>query len=519
MCSSCSSISDAIESAKKRKEAKDEQRAKPAKALYDEGREKYKSEEWDAAIASFTQCMEYSKKHRIKAYIGDAYYARGQAYLRKGDTASAISDFTSAVDYYKEHPYEEDGHLFGIYVSRGFIYLDNGEREKAGGDFSNAESYARHEALKRDALTYLEYANVSSDAYQAYKRGNTALNRNDFDSAITEYTEAIRLAPKFISAYNNRGVAYERSNRYTEVEADYKRVIELDPKHDKAYTKLVDLYKKWGMFDHADNIVDKMIPFFSRVYVQGEREKIAKARKEYIARERERKYEQANVYLNQKDYTKAIALYREILEEDSSYKDTRKNLKLAWDRRSAENPNSYPAPFNGTWKHITTVVENVPAKTVPNYITEPYDYSVPYYTEEYYQNTSPSRYDPVTGRTIPGVTTRGTRRVQRSRRVSGIRTVQRGEKTIPAYTIPEESVVWEFNGSTYRMTELKTDQAILAGLSQGIMPRPSEKITTSKTKTGSFYYNGDRIELEDGTVLRFINGVIADGAGNRYTKQ
>jgi hypothetical protein len=40
-----------------------------------------------------------------------------------------------------------------------------------------------------------------------------------------------------------------------------------------------------------------------------------------------------------------------------------------------------------------------------------------------------------------------------------------------------------------------------------------------ETKTGTFYYNGTQIELEDGTILRFVNRAISDGAGNRYTKQ
>jgi Flp pilus assembly protein TadD len=41
-----------------------------------------------------------------------------------------------------------------------------------------------------------------------FARGVAYLDTNDYDKAIIDFTEAIRLEPNNASAYNNRGTAY-----------------------------------------------------------------------------------------------------------------------------------------------------------------------------------------------------------------------------------------------------------------------------------------------------------------------
>jgi Tfp pilus assembly protein PilF len=45
-------------------------------------------------------------------------------------------------------------------------------------------------------------------ANDSYNRGVEALEKNEFDQAIADFTEAIRLDPKLALAYHNRGAAY-----------------------------------------------------------------------------------------------------------------------------------------------------------------------------------------------------------------------------------------------------------------------------------------------------------------------
>jgi tetratricopeptide (TPR) repeat protein len=52
----------------------------------------------------------------------------------------------------------------------------------------------------------------------------------DFDRAIADYTEAIRLDPKLAIAYYERGVAYHALGDFDRAIADYTEAIRLDPK-------------------------------------------------------------------------------------------------------------------------------------------------------------------------------------------------------------------------------------------------------------------------------------------------
>ena len=54
--------------------------------------------------------------------------------------------------------------------------------------------------------------------------------KSEYDSAIRDYTKAIELDPKFVDAYNNRGLSYDNKKEYDSAIRDYTKAIELDPK-------------------------------------------------------------------------------------------------------------------------------------------------------------------------------------------------------------------------------------------------------------------------------------------------
>jgi Flp pilus assembly protein TadD len=49
----------------------------------------------------------------------------------------------------------------------------------------------------------------------------------DFDAAITDYTEAIRLNPEDPDAYYNRGVAHSQLGNKSQAAADHQKAREL----------------------------------------------------------------------------------------------------------------------------------------------------------------------------------------------------------------------------------------------------------------------------------------------------
>ena len=75
--------------------------------------------------------------------------------------------------------------------------------------------------------------------------------RANYDKAIADYTEAIRLDPKFAEAYYNRGVAYENKGEYDKAIADYTEAIRLDPKYAEAYNSRGFAYGNKGEHDKA----------------------------------------------------------------------------------------------------------------------------------------------------------------------------------------------------------------------------------------------------------------------------
>jgi tetratricopeptide (TPR) repeat protein len=76
-------------------------------------------------------------------------------------------------------------------------------------------------------------------------------NNLQYDRAIEDYNEAIRLDPNSALAFIDRGVAYYFKDNYEKAIADYDAAIRIDPKRSHAYTNRGAAYKKLGRVDRA----------------------------------------------------------------------------------------------------------------------------------------------------------------------------------------------------------------------------------------------------------------------------
>jgi tetratricopeptide (TPR) repeat protein len=59
--------------------------------------------------------------------------------------------------------------------------------------------------------------------------------KKEFDKAIADHDQAIKVDPKNWAAYNNRGNAYAGKHDYDHAIADYDEAIKLNPKYAEAY--------------------------------------------------------------------------------------------------------------------------------------------------------------------------------------------------------------------------------------------------------------------------------------------
>ena len=83
------------------------------------------------------------------------------------------------------------------------------------------------------------------------KRAKDHFDAGDYDSAIADYTKAIRLSPKYASAFERRGTVYQIKGDDESAIADFKKVIRLDPAHVGARQSLGFIYQARKDYDSA----------------------------------------------------------------------------------------------------------------------------------------------------------------------------------------------------------------------------------------------------------------------------
>jgi len=79
-----------------------------------------------------------------------------------------------------------------------------------------------------------------------FEQGKKFTTAENADKAIDNYTKAIKINPKFVKAYNNRGIAYVWKKKYDLAVADFNKAIKLDPKNGKAYNNRAIVYSYLG---------------------------------------------------------------------------------------------------------------------------------------------------------------------------------------------------------------------------------------------------------------------------------
>jgi tetratricopeptide (TPR) repeat protein len=87
-----------------------------------------------------------------------------------------------------------------------------------------------------------------------YNRGLAYLDKDDYDRAIADLSEAIRLKRDYAEAFNNRGIAYIRKGEYDRAIADLNEAIRLKPDHAKAFLNRGGAY--FGKDDYDRAIAD-----------------------------------------------------------------------------------------------------------------------------------------------------------------------------------------------------------------------------------------------------------------------
>src|SRR5262245_8180565 len=68
-------------------------------------------------------------------------------------------------------------------------------------------------------------------AISFYNRGIWWADKREYDRAISDYTEALRIDPGYSNAYHNRGNAWHNKREYDKAIADFNESIRLTPQY------------------------------------------------------------------------------------------------------------------------------------------------------------------------------------------------------------------------------------------------------------------------------------------------
>ena len=239
----------------------------------------------DEAIADYDAALKADPRH------ASSLYGRGIAKLRKGDDAGGKADIAAATairaDVAAEFArYGVTPPDAGTPPTKPPVKppdsvppADSAELLRICG--SNAPADDRMKAC----TAILEFKQQSAqDRAIAYNhRGSIHQASGDIDSAISDFTEAIKLNPKFVEAYINRGTAWDDKGDLDQAIADFTTALKLDPKQAPAHYLRGDALLRNGELDRAIDDFTEAIRLdrnYARAYLNRGLARLAKG--EYI---------------------------------------------------------------------------------------------------------------------------------------------------------------------------------------------------------------------------------------------
>lgn len=132
-------------------------------------------------------------------------------------------------------------HRADAYTSRGVVYFKRGDFNRAIPDFGEAIKLAPEDA----------------SAYE--DRGNAYYSQRDYDRALADFSEAIKRNPQLASPYARRGLTYRAKGDYSRSIADLSEAIARDAGYVFAYERRCDAYYSKQNLDAAISDCDQAI--------------------------------------------------------------------------------------------------------------------------------------------------------------------------------------------------------------------------------------------------------------------
>jgi tetratricopeptide (TPR) repeat protein len=215
----------------------------------------------DDAISDFTQAV------RIDSQLAIAYYSRGLAYRAKGDNDHAANEFAQAFKLDPKLREKGQGeatadlkvHPPAILFPDEVIWIDSFDVSALvtqSESLLKKQSYDLAIAALDKAVVFCQHRSCrkDDDVRIYFSRGEARVKSRDYDRAISDYGQAIKLDPQDAKSYSQRGLAYNMVGETDLAISDYSRAIQIAPQDANLYYRRGFSYQTKGDFDRA--IVD-----------------------------------------------------------------------------------------------------------------------------------------------------------------------------------------------------------------------------------------------------------------------
>jgi tetratricopeptide (TPR) repeat protein len=198
--------------------------------------------------------------------------------------------------------------------------------------------------LLADAFSYFD-AQVQAnpnDAFALAHRGRTWQEQREYEKALADLNEAIRLDPEHAAWYSSRATAYDRLGEYDRAIGDYDQALRRDATDAQTYNNRGLTLRAKKDNPQASNDFSQAIrldsgwadPYFNRGNVYKAKKDFSAAIKDYNEAIRldpawtNAYFNRANAHHANKEYEQAINDYRQVIRLDREDADAFSNL--AW---------------------------------------------------------------------------------------------------------------------------------------------------------------------------------------------
>jgi tetratricopeptide (TPR) repeat protein len=172
---------------------------------------------------------------------------------------------------------------------------------------------------------------ATTDVTNFFNQGSAKMAKKDYDGALSDYSAAIALDPKFVKAYIKRGCCKSEKEDFDGAVADYNKAIEVDPKNSNAYMERGNTKYNYKDYDGAladySNVIEldpkNAIAYSYRGDASKKKQDYTKAIADY-SKAIELEPTNAEHYVNRgnvafADYESAIADYTKAIELNPAY--------------------------------------------------------------------------------------------------------------------------------------------------------------------------------------------------------